>query len=85
MAELVRCPHGIDTGADEVTCEGVAEVVKPELRKSLRIQASVLRGVVESALRHVVPIERRPVGGRENVGVMSRKACGALDLSQVVA
>ena len=47
MAELTRGTYGIDAGADEMAREGVPEVVKPELRESLRVQAGDVRGFVQ--------------------------------------
>jgi len=46
MAELTRVPGGIDAGADQVACEGVAKVMEAELRNSVRVQARVVCRVV---------------------------------------
>ena len=40
MAELPRCPYGIDAGPDQVPRERVSQIVEAKLRQSLPVEAS---------------------------------------------
>ncbi len=69
VAELSRRPNRVDASADQMARERVAKVVEAELRHSFSVQAGGIRSLVESALRDIVPVERRPVCTGEQVRV----------------
>ena len=60
MAELAGHANRIDTRADQVTSEGVPEIVEPELGHIVAVKTCRLCRSVEAALRDVVAVEGRP-------------------------
>lgn len=62
----------------------VAKVVEAQLRHSFSLRAGGIRSLVESALRDVVPVERRPVCTGEQVRVRTWEARRALRGLEVI-
>jgi hypothetical protein len=85
VAKLPGCADRVDAGADQVTGECVAKIVEAELWHSVSVQAGRVGSLVETPFRHVVPVDRPPCGGDEDMVVPTRKSTHELRGSQVLS